>query len=60
MEYIITNTTDKHFIGKTLKYSGEKVIIIDNNVINVEKILQINEKELRLANSNYSIDLREV
>ena len=60
MEYIITNTTDHKYEGLLIKYSSEKFIVLNENIVNIEKILKINEKEIRLINSNYCIDLKEV
>ena len=59
MKYIITETTDKKFIGNMVEYKPEDITVnISNEVrIDITKKIEL-EGGWRLANSNYCIDIK--
>jgi hypothetical protein len=62
MKYIITDTTDKKYIGHIINYDKEENLFICIEDLNmyVEEEIRLGDKEIRISNSNYSMDLREV
>jgi hypothetical protein len=60
MKYIITNTTDKQFIGDVIEYNNENTLTIKSSMIPVERKMILSTNEIRLINSNYCIDIKEV
>lgn len=62
MLYIITHTTDCKYVGKTVEYTEDmtELEISKDLIMFIEHIVRLNETELRLINSNYIIELKEV
>lgn len=62
MIYRVENTTDKKYIGDIIEYdyTNNVITLSDGNVMNIYIKMRISEDEIRLANSNYIIDLKEV
>lgn len=59
MKYVITDSTDKQFLGREIEYDGELFEGI-SEFIPDGAAMRISEGFLRLHNSNYSIDIKEV